>query len=211
MKPLTMKKKIKELKKRQGRLKKALRPANQAKKYREVKTALAAVDEVLENINVFDVVTSEEELNEVMPKLLASLGRYSMSERAYIFTWASEKHQVLRMTHEWCADGVAPTIGEMQALKMSDMPNWAPRLNRGEAIVSMDWEAEKEHTPEEYAVVDGQDIHSLIVIPIFAMTANAFAEDIVQSREAGMNEHLSKPLNEKKILDTIRRYVTADR
>ena len=28
-----------------------------------------------------------------------------------------------------------------------------------------------------------------------AMTANAFIEDINQSREVGMNEHFSKPLN----------------
>ena len=32
-------------------------------------------------------------------------------------------------------------------------------------------------------------------IPIIAMTANAFAEDIRKSREAGMNEHLTKPLD----------------
>lgn len=32
-------------------------------------------------------------------------------------------------------------------------------------------------------------------IPIIAMTANAFNEDVMQSRKAGMNEHLTKPLN----------------
>lgn len=31
-------------------------------------------------------------------------------------------------------------------------------------------------------------------VPILAMTANAFAEDIEQSRKAGMNEHLAKPI-----------------
>lgn len=41
-------------------------------------------------------------------------------------------------------------------------------------------------------------------VPIFAMTANCFAEDIVNSRIAGMNEHLTKPLNEKKLLEVIR-------
>ena len=30
-------------------------------------------------------------------------------------------------------------------------------------------------------------------VPIFAMTANAFAEDVQKSREAGMNAHISKP------------------
>ena len=32
-------------------------------------------------------------------------------------------------------------------------------------------------------------------IPIIAMTANAFEEDIKRTKEAGMNAHVSKPLN----------------
>jgi len=32
-------------------------------------------------------------------------------------------------------------------------------------------------------------------IPIVAMTANAFTDDIVQSKQAGMNEHITKPLD----------------
>ena len=44
-------------------------------------------------------------------------------------------------------------------------------------------------------------------VPIFAMTANAFPEDIQLSRDAGMNEHLSKPLQEAEVLRTIARYV----
>ena len=161
MKVRTMKKRIKELEH-------ALAVAEQNKKDIELQVALLAADEVLGNILAMDAVTSEEELNQFMPQLLASLGRYSMSARAYIFTWASERKQVLRMTHEWCAKGVAPTIDEMQSLKMSDMPNWGPRLERGEAIVSMDWKADGENTPEEFAVFAGQGIRSLIVIPIFA-------------------------------------------
>lgn len=45
-------------------------------------------------------------------------------------------------------------------------------------------------------------------IPIFAMTANAFTDDIKASYKAGMNEHLSKPLDAEKMLRTIRQYVT---
>ena len=44
-------------------------------------------------------------------------------------------------------------------------------------------------------------------IPIFAMTANAFTDDIKESRKAGMNEHLSKPLDVDKMMAAIRRYV----
>lgn len=43
-------------------------------------------------------------------------------------------------------------------------------------------------------------------IPIFAMTANAFIEDINQSKEAGMNEHFSKPLDMEQVIKAIWRY-----
>jgi signal transduction histidine kinase/CheY-like chemotaxis protein len=36
-------------------------------------------------------------------------------------------------------------------------------------------------------------------IPILAMTANAYEEDIRQTREAGMNKHISKPIEAKKL------------
>ena len=44
-------------------------------------------------------------------------------------------------------------------------------------------------------------------IPIVAMTANAFAEDVEESRSAGMNEHISKPLDIGKVKMTIARYI----
>ena len=37
-------------------------------------------------------------------------------------------------------------------------------------------------------------------------TANAFAEDKKKTMEAGMNAHLSKPLNVPELMDTIRKF-----
>lgn len=44
-------------------------------------------------------------------------------------------------------------------------------------------------------------------IPIIAMTANAFDEDRQKALEAGMNAHLSKPINEKQVIDTLYQFV----
>lgn len=43
-------------------------------------------------------------------------------------------------------------------------------------------------------------------VPIFAMTAHAFTEDRRQSREAGMNEHLTKPLDPSALIHALAKY-----
>ena len=45
-----------------------------------------------------------------------------------------------------------------------------------------------------------------MTLPIIAMTANAFAEDVQRSAEAGMNDHIAKPLDLGKLLRTLARY-----
>lgn len=42
-------------------------------------------------------------------------------------------------------------------------------------------------------------------IPIVAMTANAFAEDKIKAKKAGMNAHVSKPLDKDKLIQVISR------
>ena len=41
------------------------------------------------------------------------------------------------------------------------------------------------------------------IIPIIAMTANAFVEDRIATKKAGMNAHIAKPLNAKKMIRII--------
>ena len=48
-------------------------------------------------------------------------------------------------------------------------------------------------------------------IPILAMTANAFFEDMQQSRDAGMDEHLSKPVDMAVLEQTVRRFLSTPR
>ena len=40
-------------------------------------------------------------------------------------------------------------------------------------------------------------------IPIIAMTANAFAEDVQAALNAGMNEHVAKPIDVEKLEEVI--------
>ncbi|MEG1822065.1 MAG: response regulator [Clostridiales bacterium] len=47
-------------------------------------------------------------------------------------------------------------------------------------------------------------------IPIIAMTANAFDEDIEKTKSAGMNAHLAKPIEPKLLYQTIQHFLNRD-
>ena len=80
-----------------------------------------------------------------------------------------------------------------------------------------------ERSPERYhailmdiqmPIMDGYDatrkIRSLEVgkhIPIIAMTANVFREDIEQCKQAGMNTHLAKPIDLDEVMKTLMEYL----
>ena len=44
-------------------------------------------------------------------------------------------------------------------------------------------------------------------IPIIAMTANAFIEDRMRAKEAGMDEHIAKPVDRKLLVKVINELV----
>lgn len=44
-------------------------------------------------------------------------------------------------------------------------------------------------------------------IPIIAMTANAFAEDVKDAIDAGMNAHIAKPIDTELLKRTIKQYL----
>ena len=48
-------------------------------------------------------------------------------------------------------------------------------------------------------------------VPIIAMSANAFAEDIINSRLAGMNAHLAKPLDAEKMIVALKQCMADNR
>jgi CheY-like chemotaxis protein len=44
-------------------------------------------------------------------------------------------------------------------------------------------------------------------IPIIALSANTYAEDVEQSLAAGMNAHLAKPIDLVELADTLHTYI----
>ena len=60
---------------------------------------------------------------------------------------------------------------------------------------------------EAARVIRAMDRPDAQSIPLIAMTANAFSDDVERSLQAGINEHLSKPIDADKVLKTIAKYV----
>ena len=75
-------------------------------------------------------------------------------------------------------------------------------------MIYLDSAATTLQKPPEVAMAATRAIRALDrpdakTIPILAMTANAFDEDAKKCLEAGMNAHLAKPLEMKKLIETL--------
>lgn len=144
-----------------------MKVATDQNKTGNLQAVLDTVNGILCHITRLDRAKNEEEFDDILQGLLGSIGTCTDSDRAYVFELLNKK-EAFRMTHEWCAKGVSRTFASMQYVHVREIPNWMRRFQKGESIISDDWEADRILFPEEFLEFDGQDVHTLIVIPIFS-------------------------------------------
>ncbi|QNM07077.1 response regulator [Qiania dongpingensis] len=77
-------------------------------------------------------------------------------------------------------------------------------------LILMDIQMPKMNGYEAARQIRKLDRPDAVSVPIFAMTANAFAEDALKSREAGMNAHISKPLDISKLYQVMDEWLRGD-
>lgn len=70
-------------------------------------------------------------------------------------------------------------------------------------LVLMDWNMPEMNGLEATAAIRALDREDAKRIPIIALTANAFDEDVKRSLQAGMNAHLSKPVEPDLLYQTL--------
>jgi signal transduction histidine kinase/DNA-binding response OmpR family regulator len=75
------------------------------------------------------------------------------------------------------------------------------------ALILMDIHMPELDGYEASKQIRGLDIAEAQTIPIVAMTANVFREDIEKCRDAGMNDHIGKPLDMADILNKLKKYL----
>ena len=73
-------------------------------------------------------------------------------------------------------------------------------------VILMDVQMPEMDGYEATRQIRGLDTPRANTVPIIAMTANAFREDIEKCLEAGMNDHIGKPIDIDEVLEKIRRY-----
>ena len=61
------------------------------------KSKLYYMDEILHKISSMSQAENEKQLDDIMPSILKSVGKYTAADRAYIFEWNSEKKEVLKI------------------------------------------------------------------------------------------------------------------
>ena len=71
------------------------------------------------------------------------------------------------------------------------------------AVVLMDIQMPVMDGYEAARAIRALEDPQLSKIPIIAMTANAFAEDVQAAKDAGMNGHIAKPIDVSKMMDTL--------
>ena len=103
------------------------------------------------------------DLNTSVPAMLKKLGRFLQAERTYIFTIRNEK---MYNDYEWCADGIAPQIENLQDLPVDLIERWQMLFAQQQCVVIQNLEDLKETSPTEYQVLSAQNIVSLVAAPM---------------------------------------------
>jgi PAS domain S-box-containing protein len=106
-----------------------------------------------------------DELDEGIDNALQSLGTQAGGDRCYLFQIDAE-HRTLSNTHEWCAEGVEPQIGNLKDLTYEDFPWIIPKILRSEIIDI----SNLSQLPQEAKNILGEcvreGIQSLLIVPI---------------------------------------------
>lgn len=96
--------------------------------------------------------------------VLAAIGDYLHADRTYIFEFSGD---VIHNTFEWCREGVLPQKESLNNVPVGGIARWMPNFYAHQPILITDLESLRVTSPEEYAVLKRQDIHSLLVFPLW--------------------------------------------
>lgn len=108
---------------------------------------------------------SRETPDQSLETLLEHLGKALNGERTYIFEQNESGGD--DNTYEWVADGVRPEKENLQNVPQEVCAGWYQNFGIGRHIVIKNLEDIRETDPLQYETLKRQDIHSLVVVPLY--------------------------------------------
>ncbi len=111
------------------------------------------------------VALQEETPDRTLEVLLEHLGKALNGERTYIFE--QNESGCDDNTYEWVADGVEPEKDNLQNVPPEVCAAWYQNFSIGGHIVIEDLEDIRETDPLQYKNLKNQNIHSLVVVPLY--------------------------------------------
>lgn len=111
------------------------------------------------------VALLEKTPDQSLEVLLEYLGKALDGERTYIFERNESGGD--DNTYEWVADGVRAEKNSLQNLPAEVCANWYRNFSVGKHIVIKDLEDIRKNDPLQYENLKRQNIHSLVVVPLY--------------------------------------------
>ena len=112
------------------------------------------------------VALLEDTPDQSLGVLLEHLGKALKGERTYIFEQNESGGD--DNTYEWVADGVVPEKENLQNVPPEVCASWYRNFDIGKHIVIENLEDIRETDPLQYENLKRQDIHSLVVVPLYS-------------------------------------------
>lgn len=137
-------------------------------------------------------------------------GEYQKTKREKIGLAALRGHKVLLVEDHPLKAKIVQRLLEHQEIQVQHVENGLEAVEQFEQSDLFSFDAilmdilmpvmDGIEATRRIRAMERSDAH---MIPIIALTANAFEKDVQQSKSAGMNDHLTKPLDTEKLFQTL--------
>jgi PAS domain S-box-containing protein len=123
------------------------------------------LEQVVAAVSTSFINLAPDQIDDGISRALETIGVFSGVDRSYVFLFY-DNWTKMDNTHEWCAEGIEPQIDNLKAMSVDVLPWWMDRLNRFENIHIPRVADLPAEASAEKAILQSQDIQSLVVVPI---------------------------------------------
>jgi PAS domain S-box-containing protein len=141
------------------------RDITEHKRAEEALKSQLGLEQVVAAVSTSFINLAPDQIDDGISRALETIGVFSGVDRSYVFLFY-DNWTKMDNTHEWCAEGIEPQIDNLKAMSVDVLPWWMDRLNRFENIHIPRVADLPAEASAEKAILQSQDIQSLVVVPI---------------------------------------------